>query len=318
VVVARSRREELGVGVLILGALAVLVWMAVRIGALSGFADTVDVRLRLGDAAGLQAGSVVSVAGVPVGRVESLGVEQGRAVAVLALQPGAGVRRDVDARVRARSLLGEKYVQLTPRSAGAALLVDGDAIDVSGEQVEVDEVLSALAPVLRAVDPEALAKALAAVAEAVAEDPARVSRMLADAEILLDSGAATAERLPGLVDRVQGTLGRVDRAADSASARLAEARAPVDRADRLLAEAEAAGVGEAVREARAALVEVRDVASDAGDLLGDLDGLDGDLRRVLANLAEIDKWEMRRLLREEGILIRIREREVVPAPRSPD
>ena len=56
---------------------------------------------------------------------------------------------------------------------------------------------------------------------------------------------------------------------------------------------------------------------DGGDggessIVGDFDGIDDDLRVVLSNLKDIDKWEMRRLLREEGILVRLRPREVVP------
>ena len=44
--------------------------------------------------------------------------------------------------------------------------------------------------------------------------------------------------------------------------------------------------------------------------LADLDGAGTKIQTVLDNLTEIDKWELRRLLREEGILIRIRPREV--------
>ena len=35
------------------------------------------------------------------------------------------------------------------------------------------------------------------------------------------------------------------------------------------------------------------------------------LDRILANVEEIDKWELRRLLREEGIVVRLRPQEVV-------
>jgi alpha-ketoglutarate-dependent taurine dioxygenase len=34
------------------------------------------------------------------------------------------------------------------------------------------------------------------------------------------------------------------------------------------------------------------------------------IETVLANLSEIDKWELRRLLREEGILVRFKENQV--------
>jgi hypothetical protein len=45
-------------------------------------------------------------------------------------------------------------------------------------------------------------------------------------------------------------------------------------------------------------------------VLGDLKESTGDIKLVLSNLKEIDKWELRRLLREEGILLRLKAGEV--------
>ena len=36
------------------------------------------------------------------------------------------------------------------------------------------------------------------------------------------------------------------------------------------------------------------------------------LETVLDNMSEIDKWELRRLLREEGILVRLKRSSVAP------
>jgi len=55
--------------------------------------------------------------------------------------------------------------------------------------------------------------------------------------------------------------------------------------------------------------------ADGRLVLGDLKDSTGDIKLVLSNLKEIDKWELRRLLREEGIVVRLRESEVVePSP----
>jgi phage antirepressor YoqD-like protein len=62
------------------------------------------------------------------------------------------------------------------------------------------------------------------------------------------------------------------------------------------------------------MADLRGAVADAKGLVEGFDGIDADVRQVLENVAEIDKWELRRLLREEGILIRVREREVVPTP----
>jgi phospholipid/cholesterol/gamma-HCH transport system substrate-binding protein len=259
----------------------------------------------------------VLVAGVKVGEVERLGLDHATAVARLSLDPEADLRRDVTARVRARSLLGEKYVELIPVTDTAPALVDGDVILLDREQVEMDEIVDRLAPLLQAIDPEALASAVRSMSDAIREDPDRVARMLRNADAILVDGAAASDRLPGLLDRADATLGGADRAVDLLRRRLAEAQAPVAKASEVLDDLKAASepLDEAVAEARSTLGDVRSAVRKADGLLGAFDGLEPDLRRIVRNVAEIDKWELRRLLREEGILIRMHPRGVeAPAP----
>ena len=66
-----------------------------------------------------------------------------------------------------------------------------------------------------------------------------------------------------------------------------------------------------------------DLESRAPELLAEIDLAVGDARAlidesrgkiqlILDNFSGIDKWELRRLLREEGIVVRLRSREVAP------
>jgi hypothetical protein len=85
----------------------------------------------------------------------------------------------------------------------------------------------------------------------------------------------------------------------------------LDRADAILVDlapaAEAAGArGPKIAEdAEAAMAQARALAEQLG-------GEKERIERILSNLEAIDKWELRRLLREEGIVVRFREQEVVP------
>lgn len=305
--VARTRKHELGVGILLLVAMALLAWMALQVGAIGSWTPQVRVDLRIGHAAGVQVGAVVAVSGVPVGKVEALTLDHDAAIARLAIDTSAGIRRDVAARVRARSLLGEKYIEFTPRSRDAALLVDGDTLEVVAEQLEIDEMVQALGPMFDAYDGASLAEVLSTLTTALAEDPERLGRMLARADVLLDEGATAAQALPELMAHADATLSRVDRAVGALERRLDQVAGPLHKADALLDELQEAAVplDDLVGEARGTL-------SRADGLLAGLDGLDGEVRDLLTRLQGIDKWEIRRLLREEGILIRIRPHEVVP------
>jgi virulence factor Mce-like protein len=313
---ASRRTQEIGVGVLLVGVMALLAWMAIQVGAVGSLGPQVVVEARIADAAGIKPGAAVSVAGVDIGRVETMRVDHDVAVAEVTLDASAEVRQGATLRIRARSVLGEKYLELEPGPREAPLLQQGAVIEVPGEQVEIDEMVGAIGPLLGAVDADALARALSVVSDALEDDPERLARVMTHVETIAANGATASERLPGLVDRLEGTLDRADAALGALSARASEAKSPLARVDRASAELEttAAKLPALLDDASETMADLRGAVADAKGLVEGFDGIDADVRQVLENVAEIDKWELRRLLREEGILIRVREREVVPTP----
>ncbi len=88
----------------------------------------------------------------------------------------------------------------------------------------------------------------------------------------------------------------------------------VARADDVLAELELA-VGElpaATGDLPVLVSDARAAIADTRVLLDSMLSHRDELTQILSNLSEIDKWELRRLLREEGILVRMRQSEVTP------
>ena len=67
-------------------------------------------------------------------------------------------------------------------------------------------------------------------------------------------------------------------------------------------------------DAQMLIQELREAVAEGRTLLTTLDSSSETLVKVLDNLSEIDKVELRRLLREEGILVRLRESEVELEP----
>ena len=82
------RKHEIGVGVLVIVAGAVLAYMALKVGALKGLGRTVAATAVLSDAGGLTAGAMIKIAGVEVGVVDDLAVAHD--AAVLTLSAGNG------------------------------------------------------------------------------------------------------------------------------------------------------------------------------------------------------------------------------------
>jgi phospholipid/cholesterol/gamma-HCH transport system substrate-binding protein len=295
------RRYELGVGLLLAVALGITGYMAVRVGAIRFVGDHVLVTTTFADAAGLTEGAVVSIAGVDVGAVDAMRLVDGQASLTLAVDPEASVRKDAVARIRARSVLGEKYIELLPGQG--ALAESGDVLASEGGSYDIDQLVRALEPVITAIEPELVAEVMASLGAALREDPERVARMFERADVLLGNVTVASEDLPATMREARATLGSARVAADDAQRAIKTAEVVLDRVDRVVIEAE--GVApEVAADLAAAMKDVRTLSAALEDRTAEIDA-------IIGNLSEIDRWELRRLLREEGIKVRLKEDEVV-------
>ncbi len=308
-------RNEIGVGCLLLAALAALLYMSFRVGALKSLGDTVVVEALFDDAAGLVEDGDVRLAGVRVGGVRSLSVEDGRCLATLVIRRDAGVREDVVAHVRARSVLGEKYVALLPQSDTAELLDDGDRITDTAIPYEIDQMVTALGPLLQQVDPEDMAAIMSAVADLAREGELETGGLIAEAEKLLKNlnevaevapeikedlpvivrnVRAASERLPGSIDRMNSTMDRLDGA-------LADVEVLLDRLDESTEDLPAT-----MEDARAIAAELRGVSETLGASDQDMADILEDMATILDSLSAFDEPTIRRMLQEEGLRVRLK------------
>jgi len=104
------------VGRFVLEDIACLGYLAIKLGKLEVFgASGYTVIADFPSVAGLKVGDPVEIAGVKVGRVDAMGLsEDERARLTLRLNDGVKLQDDVIASVRARGLIGDKFVLLTP------------------------------------------------------------------------------------------------------------------------------------------------------------------------------------------------------------
>ncbi|HZD41361.1 MAG TPA: outer membrane lipid asymmetry maintenance protein MlaD [Terriglobales bacterium] len=108
-------RTEMVVGLFVLVGIACLGYLAIKLGKLEVLGSSgYNVYADFPSVAGLKLGDPVEIAGVKVGRVEAIKLAADRARLELRLNDGVKLQEDAIASVRARGLIGDKFVLITP------------------------------------------------------------------------------------------------------------------------------------------------------------------------------------------------------------
>jgi len=109
------KTSEIIVGLFVLIGIACLGYLAIKLGKLEVLSDSgYTVYADFPTVAGLKRGDPVEIAGVKVGRVESMGLADDWARLQLRFDDGIKLQEDVIASVRARGLIGDKFVLVSP------------------------------------------------------------------------------------------------------------------------------------------------------------------------------------------------------------
>lgn len=122
---------EVAVGVFVLAGLCALAYLSIQLGQIQiGKGNTYILTAIFSTVAGLQAGAPVEVAGVPVGRVETIDLEDFEATVTLRLEMRIQLQEDAIASIKTRGLIGEKYIRITPGGSDRILKAGSRIRDV--------------------------------------------------------------------------------------------------------------------------------------------------------------------------------------------
>lgn len=122
----KQSRIEIIVGIFVLVGIACLAYLAVRLGKLEVLGNSgYHVYADFPSVAGLKVGDPVEIAGVRVGRVESIGLADDRARLMLRINDSVKLQEDCIASVRSRGLIGDKFVLITPGASEKIIAVGG-------------------------------------------------------------------------------------------------------------------------------------------------------------------------------------------------
>jgi len=119
-------RTDVVVGIFVLGGIICLGYLTIRLGKLELFGNPgYVVYADFASVAGLKLGDPVEIAGVKVGKVESLALADDRARIAVRLEPQVKLQEDAIASVRARGLIGDKFVLVTPGASDKIIPPEG-------------------------------------------------------------------------------------------------------------------------------------------------------------------------------------------------
>ena len=134
---------ELLVGWIVLGVLGVLVYLSLQFGQVS-FAGNpgYEISADFSDAGGLQSGARVELAGVEIGRVNSVVLTQNLAKARVSftIQPEIALPQDSRAAIKTAGLIGERYIDIEPGVAKQKL-TQGSQIHDTESPVDIIDVI---------------------------------------------------------------------------------------------------------------------------------------------------------------------------------
>lgn len=138
----RQYNLELGVGLFMILGILCLGYLSIKLGKMEILGDEgYEVEALFANSGGLRVGSSVVIAGVDVGKVKRIALDDYQAKVVLTLPPEVKLQEDAIASIKTKGLIGEKYVEITPGGADV-LIRPGGRIRDTQSAVDFEELIS--------------------------------------------------------------------------------------------------------------------------------------------------------------------------------
>jgi virulence factor Mce-like protein len=165
---------------------------------------------------GLLPGSDVKVRGVNIGQVRSIRLVDGDALIKLRIKDGERIPTDASAVIRPKTLFGEKFVDVDPGPAeesGPFLAAGGEIVNTLGGY-ELEQVLTDLYPLLKAIDPDELMTVLGELADGGRGLGESINRSIVNGETLSTLFADNADLTKQFLGDLAGLSDQLGRSAD--------------------------------------------------------------------------------------------------------
>ena len=218
-----KKNPETWVGIFVVIGILLLAFMTLKIEKFQIGRET-GYRLNIffDSAGGLSPNAQVRVAGVRVGGVEKVALEGGKAKVIFRIPKHVVLYKDAKAYLKSEGFLGEKYVEITPGTAGNLKVEPNGVIDQGAPPIDVEQFLSKMSGVgedikevvkpvndlLKAMDP----KKVEGMVDNLSKFSGQLSGLAGDSKETLvkaKEAFASLEDIGEKVKKGEGTLGKL-------------------------------------------------------------------------------------------------------------
>ncbi len=218
------------------------------IGGTAAFRRGVEYRAQFSSAKDLKVGDPVRLAGVPVGRVRSVGVAGNRVEVTLQVERQAPVRTDSVAAIQFTGLMGQNFVSLTfgsdnaPLAEPGALLQTREQADLGDLMTRLDSVASGVEGLTKSFSGEEISKLFGPLTDFMKQNQSNITSVIQNMQVMtteMAEGRGTFGKLiqdPTLYNEAVNTVTNINAAvaevkplAEDARGMMADMRAVVSR-----------------------------------------------------------------------------------------
>ena len=133
---------ELAVGLFLIVGIICLGYLSIKLGKMEVFGgEGYEIHAIFSDSGGLRTGSAVEIAGVEVGRIKKITLEDYQANIMIRFSQNVEIQEDAIASVKTKGLIGEKYIEITPGGADE-IIQPGGTIHDTQPPVDFEELIS--------------------------------------------------------------------------------------------------------------------------------------------------------------------------------
>jgi len=133
---------ELAVGIFIIAGMVCLAYLTIKLGQLEVLGDKgYEIQAVFSSSGGLKTGSSVVIAGVEVGRVKKVILDDYQARVTMSLPLEVKIQEDAIASIKTKGLIGEKYVEISPGGLDENL-EQGGVIRDTQPPIDIEQLIS--------------------------------------------------------------------------------------------------------------------------------------------------------------------------------